>query len=65
MTSNVKSVIGASLLTLAVLGGAATYLTSTLRTPANATVALDSVITEHSQAGDRHAEVIVTEGQAS
>jgi hypothetical protein len=65
MTSNFKQFVGASLLTLAVLGGAATYLTSTLKTPATATVAFDGVTSESSQNGDRHAEVIVTEGQAS
>lgn len=65
MTSNFKKMAGAGLLTLAVLGGAATYLTSTLKTPATATVAYDGVTTEPSQYGQRHAEVIVTEGQAS
>lgn len=65
MNSNFKKIVGASLLTLAVLGGAATYLNTTLKAPANATVAFDGVTTEQSQNGVRHAEVIVTEGQAS
>jgi hypothetical protein len=65
MTSNFKKIVGASLLTLAVVGGAATYLTSTLKAPVAATVAYDGVTTEPSQNGERHAEVIVTEGQAS
>ncbi|GAA0568560.1 hypothetical protein [Rhizomicrobium electricum] len=65
MTSNFKKIAGASLLTLAVLGGAATYLTTSLNTPAHTSVAFDGVTTEPSQFGDRHAEVIVTEGQAS
>jgi hypothetical protein len=65
MTNNFKKIAGASLLTLALLGGATTYLASTLQTPAQATVAYDGVTSEPSQNGDRHAEVIVTEGQAS
>jgi hypothetical protein len=65
MTSSFKKIAGASLLTLAVLGGTATYLTTSLNTPRTATVAYDGVTNEPSQFGDRHAEVIVTEGQAS
>ncbi len=65
MNSNFKKIAGASLLTLALLGGAATYLSTSLATPVGATVAMDGVTSEPSQTGDRHAEVIVTEGQAS
>jgi hypothetical protein len=65
MTSNFKKIVGASLLTMAVLGGTATYLTNSLKAPATATVAYDGLTTEQSPTGERHAEVIVTEGQAS
>ena len=65
MSLNIKNIIGAGLLTLAVVGGTATYLNTTLKAPVAATVAYDGVTSEPSQNGDRHAEVIVTEGQAS
>ena len=65
MSMSLKQIIGAGLLTLAVVGGTATYLNNSLTTSPRATVALDGVTSEQSQTGDRHAEVIVTEGQAS
>lgn len=58
---SLSKVFGAGLLTLAIVGGTVTYLNSTLS--AHGKVALDSVTTE--QPVQRHAEVIVTEGQAS
>lgn len=65
MSMSLKQIIGAGLLTFAVVGGTATYLNSSLNTSPRATVALDGVTSEPSQTSDRHAEVIVTEGQAS
>lgn len=65
MSLNFKNIVGAGLLTLAVVGGTATYLNATLKAPTHATVAYDGVTSEPSQFGERHAEVIVTEGQAS
>jgi len=65
MSLNIKRIIGAGLLTLAVVGGAATYLNTTLKASATATVAYDGITSEPSQTGERHAQVIVTEGQAS
>ena len=65
MSLNLKQLIGAGLLTLAVVGGAATYFNAALKTSPTATVAVDGVTSEPSQFGERHAEVIVTEGQAS
>jgi len=62
MSLNIKQVFGAGLLTLAVVGGTATYLTTNLYTT-KSLVAYDSVTTEQPQV--RHAEVIVTEGRAS
>jgi hypothetical protein len=67
MSSGFSKVLGAGLLTLAVVGGAAAYLTSTLNAT-QAKVAFDGITTEQSQQSyqtPRHAEVIVTEGQAS
>jgi|GEM_PF-1451777 len=63
MSLNLKHVFGAGLLTLAVVGGTATYLNSSLN--ADAVVAYDSVTSEQPQQPVRHAEVIVTEGRAS
>jgi hypothetical protein len=65
MSLSFKKIAGAGLLTLAVVGGTATYLNSTLMTAPSATVAMDGVTSEQSQTSVRHAEVIVTEGQAS
>ena len=64
MSLNLKQVFGAGLLTLAIVGGTATYLTTNLYTT-KSVVAFDSVTTEQPQNTDRHAEVIVTEGRAS
>jgi hypothetical protein len=58
---NLKQLFGSALLTVAVLGGAVTYLESTLNTP-RAQVAYDT--TSQSQV-DRQGEGIVTEGPAS
>ena len=64
MSNNFKKFVGASLLTLAVVGGTATYLNSTLKAPVgNYTV--DSASAEQPAQSTRHAEVIVTEGPAS
>jgi hypothetical protein len=65
MSTNLKKVLGASLLTLAVVGGTATYLGNSLRAmPVK--YSLDGYTTEISQQQPaRHAEVIVTEGRAS
>lgn len=64
MSTNFSKFLGASLLTLAVVGGTATYLSSSLRaTPVK--YSLDGYTTEQSQLPERHAEVIVTEGRAS
>jgi hypothetical protein len=65
MTSNFKKIAGASLLTLAVLGGAATYLVNSLNPPRATTVAYEGIVSEPSPYSARHAEVIVTEGPAS
>ena len=65
MSLSFKKIAGAGLLTLAVVGGTATYLNSSLKTAPSATVAMDGVTSELGQASYRHAEVIVTEGQAS
>ena len=65
MSLSFKKIVGAGLLTLAVVGGTATYLNSTLKIAPSATVALDGLVSEQSQTSDRHAEVIVTEGPAS
>lgn len=66
MSNNVSRFLGASLLTLAVVGGTAAYLTNSLR-PVPVKYALDGITTEQSQMvqPNRHAEVIVTEGRAS
>lgn len=64
MSLSLKQVFGAGLLTLAVVGGTATYLNSNLNTT-KAVVAYDGVTTEQPQQPTRHAEVIVTEGRAS
>lgn len=64
---SLSKVFGAGLLTLAIVGGTATYLNSTLNAK-SMHVALDGITTEQSQQpvqAPRHAEVIVTEGQAS
>ncbi|NIK89038.1 hypothetical protein FHS83_002356 [Rhizomicrobium palustre] len=61
MSMNLKQLFGSALLTVAVLGGAVTYLESTLNAP-RAQVAYDT--TSQSQV-DRHGEGIVTEGPAS
>jgi hypothetical protein len=64
MSTNLKKVLGASLLTLAVVGGTATYLGNSLRAmPVK--YSLDGYTTEISQQPARRAEVIVTEGRAS
>lgn len=65
MSLNLKTTVGAALLTLAVVGGVASYLTTSLQVPATKTVALEGIVHELSPNGARHAEVIVTEGQAS
>ena len=64
MSNNFKKFVGASLLTLAVVGGTATYLNSTLKSPV-VNYAADSAATDQSTQSTRHAEVIVTEGPAS
>jgi hypothetical protein len=64
MSLNFKNIIGASLLTIAVLGGTATYLGNSL-TSAPAHHVLVGEVTELSPAGARHADVVVTEGRAS
>lgn len=65
MSSSFQKVLGAGLLTLAIVGGTGAYLTSSLKaTPAH--FALDGYTTEQpQQVPARHAEVIVTEGRAS
>ncbi len=63
MSKNLKKVLGASLLTLAVVGGTATYLSSSL-TAMPVKYSLDGYTVEKGQPA-RHAEVIVTEGRAS
>ena len=65
MSLSFKKIVGAGLLTLAVVGGTATYLNNSLKIAPSATVAMDGLVSEPSQTSDRHAEVIVTEGQAS
>jgi hypothetical protein len=66
MSNSLSKVVGAALLTLAVVGGTATYLNGSLKL-GTAKVALDGITTEQSQPQQplRHAEVIVTEGWAS
>ncbi len=59
-----SKVFGAGLLTLAIVGGSATYLSHTLHA-VPAKVAVDGYVTEQPAPTQRHAEVIVTEGQAS
>ena len=58
MSLNLKQIFGAALLTVAVLGGTATYLNASLHSN-NTTVAYDNAQLE------RHAEVTVIEGPAS
>lgn len=65
MSMNLKTTVGAALLTLAVVGGVASYLSASLQVPAPKTVALEGIVHELSPNGPRHVEVIVTEGQAS
>jgi hypothetical protein len=64
MSNNFKKFVGASLLTLAVVGGTTTYLNSTLK-PAPVQYALDGASADQTAQSARHAEVIVTEGPAS
>jgi hypothetical protein len=59
-----KQFFGAALLAVAVVGGTATYLNTSLNTT-KAVIAFDGVTTEQQVNVDRHAEVIVTEGRAS
>lgn len=59
MSLNLKQIFGAALLTLAVVGGTATYLNASLSTT-KTVVAYDTV-----QQPERHADAIVTEGPAS
>lgn len=65
MSTNLQKVLGAGLLAFAVVGGTATYLSSSLKaTPVQ--YSLDGYTTEISQQQPaRRAEVIVTEGRAS
>jgi len=64
MSTNLQKVLGAGLLAFAVVGGTATYLSSSLKaTPVQ--YSLDGYTTEISQQPARRAEVIVTEGRAS
>jgi hypothetical protein len=64
MSNNFKKFVGASLLTLAVVGGTATYLNSTLKaTPVQ--YAIDGASSEQTAQSTRHAEVTVVEGPAS
>ena len=65
MSLSFKKIAGAGLLTLAVVGGTATYLNNSLKIAPGTTVAMDGLVSEPSQTSDRHAEVIVTEGRAS
>jgi len=64
MSNELTKLVTAGLLTVAIVGGAAAYLTSSLAQPQNRVVAVDGVTTEQPQPA-RHAEVIVTEGRAS
>lgn len=65
MSLNFKKIVGAGLLSLAVVGGTATYLATTLR-PAADTVSTNSVASTQSPSGERHAEITVIElGPAS
>jgi len=65
MSLNIKQVFGAGLLTLAVLGGSASYLNSTLDAKAPA-VSYDNTATQQTQATEQqHVEVVVVEGRAS
>lgn len=64
MSMSFSKVLGAGLLTLAVVGGAAAYLSSTLTSKPSQVAAYSYTVEQPDQA-PRHAEVIVTEGQAS
>jgi hypothetical protein len=64
MSNNFNKFVGAGLLTLAVVGGSATYLNSTLK-PTPVQYAHDGATTEQSVQSTRHAEVTVVEGPAS
>lgn len=63
MSLSFSKVLGAGLLTLAIVGGATAYLSSTL-TAQPSKVAYSYTVEQPDQP-QRHAEVIVTEGQAS
>ena len=65
MSLNIKQIFGAGLLTLAIVGGTATYLNANLAVANKSVVAFDGVTTEQPQQRGLHAEVIVTEGRAS
>lgn len=62
MSLTMKQFFGAGLLTLAIVGGTTTYLTSTLQAPK---AAVETVASDTTQQQPRHAEVTVTEGWAS
>jgi len=64
MSNNFKKFVGAGLLTLAVVGGTATYLNSTL-TATPVQYAQDGATTDQADQSARHAEVTVVEGPAS
>jgi hypothetical protein len=63
MSNEFTKLLGAGALTLAVVGGAAAYLTSSLAQKPVHYVA-DSYTIEQPQPAVRHAEVVVTEGRA-
>jgi uncharacterized protein with HEPN domain len=65
MSLNIKQIFGAGLLTLAVIGGTASYLTTSLQASAPA-VSYGEVATQQTQAAaQQHDEVVVVEGRAS
>lgn len=65
MSKEFTKLLGAGALTLAVVGGAATYLSTSLAQSPSKVVAVDGYTIEQPQHAVRHAEVIVTEGRAS
>jgi len=65
MSKDFSRLFTAGLLTLAVVGGTAAYLTSSLAQSPARYVAESYTVEQPQQQTVRHAEVIVTEGRAS
>jgi hypothetical protein len=65
MSNSISKVFGAGLLTLAVVGGTATYLAGSLHAVPTTVLAVGLATEQAVPQQQRHAEVIVTEGQAS